>query len=205
VLGKRPIRQLDISLDEPVDISQFRKIQSDEPDEKSPSFDDFGGYLDIVDRAVELIEVPLKHHDKLIKINAKGIKGVLFTGPSVEHLKSDNAVLDGDHTVAESSVANAQDEADSLLPGHRSSETEVDESEISLADLEAELEEREGALSDAEVQQAANTVTNGVWAVAVDIEPGTYRAIDVGAGCYCGTYTSGTSQDDIISNGISRR
>ncbi|SEE94024.1 transitional endoplasmic reticulum ATPase [Jiangella alba] len=82
VLDTRPIRQIDLSLDEPTDLSNFKKIKPEEPDEDSPSFDDFGGYRDIVERAVELIEVPLKHHDKLTKINAKGIKGVLFTGPS---------------------------------------------------------------------------------------------------------------------------
>lgn len=34
----------------------------------------------MVARAQELIEVPLAHHDRLAKINARPIKGVLFTG-----------------------------------------------------------------------------------------------------------------------------
>lgn len=45
------------------------------------TFDDFGGLQDVVKRARELIEVPLKHKDQLSRIGARPIKGVLFTGP----------------------------------------------------------------------------------------------------------------------------
>lgn len=51
------------------------------PDEKL-SFDDFGGYGEIVTRARELIELPLKHHAALKDIGTKPIKGILFSGPS---------------------------------------------------------------------------------------------------------------------------
>jgi transitional endoplasmic reticulum ATPase len=44
-------------------------------------FDDFGGMDDVVDRARELIEVSLEHHDDLVALGSRPIKGVLFTGP----------------------------------------------------------------------------------------------------------------------------
>ncbi|GAB2670776.1 AAA family ATPase [Kribbella swartbergensis] len=77
VLSETPIRQIEVSLADEIDISLFKT----EPSE-SPSFEDFGGSDDILGRAAELIEVPLKYHEALIKINARPVKGVLFTGPS---------------------------------------------------------------------------------------------------------------------------
>ena len=44
------------------------------------SFADFGGLKEVVERAQELVEVQLRHHDRLKAINARPIKGVLFTG-----------------------------------------------------------------------------------------------------------------------------
>ncbi|MFG1666277.1 ATP-binding protein [Streptomyces sp. Y7] len=52
------------------------------PSTESLSFEDFGGYEEIVERARELIELPLKHHDALNEIGAKPVKGILFSGPS---------------------------------------------------------------------------------------------------------------------------
>jgi transitional endoplasmic reticulum ATPase len=49
--------------------------------EGGDDFDDFGGLSEIVERARELIELPLEHHEALSKIGARPIKGVLFTGP----------------------------------------------------------------------------------------------------------------------------
>ncbi|MCU1529433.1 MAG: protease regulatory subunit [Frondihabitans sp.] len=52
-----------------------------EPDTESrASFADFGGLSDVVARAKELIELPLSHHEELKEINARPVKGVLFTG-----------------------------------------------------------------------------------------------------------------------------
>jgi transitional endoplasmic reticulum ATPase len=44
------------------------------------TFADFGGLPDVVARAKELIELPLSCHEKLNEINARPVKGVLFTG-----------------------------------------------------------------------------------------------------------------------------
>ncbi|MGY3515087.1 ATP-binding protein [Micromonospora sp. PTRAS2] len=75
VLSTDPIKYLDIREDA-VSVKEFKTRPSD-----SPSFDDFGGFSEIVERAQELIELPLKKHKDLAKIGAKPIKGVLFTGP----------------------------------------------------------------------------------------------------------------------------
>ena len=77
VLSSKPVSHLEISLGEPFDVSNLRE----EPD-GSLSYDDFGGYDDVKARTKELIELPLQHHDALLRIGARAIKGVLFTGPS---------------------------------------------------------------------------------------------------------------------------
>jgi transitional endoplasmic reticulum ATPase len=44
-------------------------------------FSDFGGYPEVKERAQELIETQLERREKLDKIKARPVKGVLFTGP----------------------------------------------------------------------------------------------------------------------------
>lgn len=76
VLAETPIKYLDLpAIDETV-ISKFKLQEA----RKNETFDDFGGLQEVVDRAKELIEVPLKHKDALSNIGARPIKGVLFTG-----------------------------------------------------------------------------------------------------------------------------
>jgi transitional endoplasmic reticulum ATPase len=75
VLDEKPIRLLETA--DPADeVPSFRR----DVDQGSLGFDDFGGLEDVVERARELIEVPLEHHEQLSKIGARSIKGVLFTG-----------------------------------------------------------------------------------------------------------------------------
>ncbi|MGI3197689.1 ATP-binding protein [Streptomyces sp. GLT-R25] len=75
VLSADPIRYIDLpDVDDSI-ITQFK----DSLDHQY-SFDDFGGSRDIVDRARELVESPLKYHRELAEIGARPIKGVLFTG-----------------------------------------------------------------------------------------------------------------------------
>lgn len=76
VLDKRPIRVFDLPGLDPDIAETFRR----KPSDAGPTFDDFGGHADIVARARELITLPLVHHDKLVRIGARPIKGVLFTG-----------------------------------------------------------------------------------------------------------------------------
>ncbi|MFI6960984.1 ATP-binding protein [Streptomyces sp. NPDC050255] len=75
VISEDPVRYIDLPTVDSVTVEQFKAS----PD-KSLSFEDFGGHADIKERARELIEVPLEHHEALTKIGARPIKGVLFTG-----------------------------------------------------------------------------------------------------------------------------
>ena len=77
VLSEQPIKYIDLpEIDDSV-VERFRSPASESAD---LDFDDFGGLVDVVARARELIEVPLNHGDALSEIGARPIKGVLFTG-----------------------------------------------------------------------------------------------------------------------------
>lgn len=76
VLHRDPIRLVELGdLDESI-LEEFKPP----PGERQETFEDFGGLPKVVSRARELIEVPLEEHDRLTRINARPIKGVLFTG-----------------------------------------------------------------------------------------------------------------------------
>jgi transitional endoplasmic reticulum ATPase len=77
VLSKDPIRRIDLPALNESDILKFEQQRRAGED----TFDDFGGLSQVVDRARELIETPLRFGENLKKINARPIKGVLFTGP----------------------------------------------------------------------------------------------------------------------------
>ena len=77
VLSEKPIRWLDPP---DVDDDTLSKFSPGEGN-KQETFEDFGGLQGVVDRARELIEVPLKRKKELAAIGARPIKGVLFTGP----------------------------------------------------------------------------------------------------------------------------
>ena len=77
VLSEEPIKFVDLPT---IDDTVIDKFKIDEG-MRQETFDDFGGLKEVVDRARELIEVPLKHKEALSKIGARPIKGVLFTGP----------------------------------------------------------------------------------------------------------------------------
>lgn len=77
VLSEKPIKHIDLpEVDDSV-IERFRLTPADKVD---LGFDDFGGLATVVDRARELIEVPLRSSEALSAIGARPIKGVLFTG-----------------------------------------------------------------------------------------------------------------------------
>ena len=77
VLSKTPISLIDLpSLDDSA-IDQFLWNPSEGT---SLGFGDFGGLKEVVDRARELIELPLQNREALSEIKARPIKGVLFTG-----------------------------------------------------------------------------------------------------------------------------
>ena len=76
VLVGRPVRAGDPRRD-PVDIARFRRTS-----DRGAGVDAFAGMPDIVDRARELITLPLQQVDKLRRIGARPVRGVLFTGPA---------------------------------------------------------------------------------------------------------------------------
>src|ERR1051325_10366779 len=77
VLSEDPIKYVDLPTVDDTTIAKFRSKDGSKQD----SFEDFGGLRDVVRRAQELIEVPLKYRKELSDIGARPIKGVLFTGP----------------------------------------------------------------------------------------------------------------------------
>lgn len=77
VLSEAPIKYVDLPVVDDTTITKFRS----KDESKKDSFEDFGGLQDVVRRAQELIEVPLKYKRELSDIGARPIKGVLFTGP----------------------------------------------------------------------------------------------------------------------------
>ena len=77
VLSERPIKYIDLP---EVDDSVIDRFRLEHPDKDDLGFDDFGGLSAVVDRARELIEVPLRSGKALSVIGARPIKGVLFTG-----------------------------------------------------------------------------------------------------------------------------
>lgn len=74
VLARRPLKYFELPGDQELDVQHFRSKPSD------LTFEDFGGYLDVVKRAKELIEVPLRKAPELERIGARSIRGVIFSG-----------------------------------------------------------------------------------------------------------------------------
>jgi transitional endoplasmic reticulum ATPase len=75
VLADHPISFLDsLSLDD----STVARFKTEVHDQSSETFDDFGGLPEVINRAKELIETPLKHREALTEIGARPIKGVLL-------------------------------------------------------------------------------------------------------------------------------
>ncbi|MCC5995541.1 MAG: 26S protease regulatory subunit [Oceanicaulis sp.] len=77
ILSDQPIRVRLHPSDEDVSPASFLF----KPKEDGLTFDDFGGYRDVVARAKQLIETQLERRAELDEIGARPIKGILFTGP----------------------------------------------------------------------------------------------------------------------------
>ena len=76
IVSQKPIRSHDRELDDE-SLDRFRVS----PAAGRMSFEDFGGYHQVVERARELIETQLERKELLDVIGARPIKGILFTGP----------------------------------------------------------------------------------------------------------------------------
>lgn len=77
ILSNAPVRiRDDWSQEEDVE-AVYRIAQGEQP----LSFDDFGGYPDVIARARQLIETQFETRELLNEIGAQPVKGILFTGP----------------------------------------------------------------------------------------------------------------------------
>lgn len=77
VISESPIRTRDIGVDDDV-LSEYLV---DTARDTHLTFESFGGYEQVVERAMELIETQLERAEELRTIGAKPVKGVIFTGP----------------------------------------------------------------------------------------------------------------------------
>lgn len=74
---------------------------------------------------------------------------------------------------------------------------------LELVKREEAVKAREEAVTGAEEEKAANTVSDGTWTVGRDITPGTYRSSgEVGPRCYWAVLRSGSNGADILENDI---
>lgn len=76
VISERPIKSGLLGSDVENVESEYLVDKAGE----GPTFDDFGGYPEVVARAQELIETQLEQRDHLDNIGARPVKGILFTG-----------------------------------------------------------------------------------------------------------------------------
>ncbi|MGC9671223.1 hypothetical protein ACNTMW_32340 [Planosporangium sp. 12N6] len=84
----------------------------------------------------------------------------------------------------------------------RTREDAAKQREDRVQSREDAVKQREDAVTQAEKVQAQNTIHEGIWAVGVDIQPGTYRVKDpVSGSCYWGIY-SDANGNNIVANDI---
>lgn len=76
-VSETPIRSRDNGLDEEEILNDYLI----KPGGQDLSFEDFGGYPEVVSKARELIDTQFRYREALEAIGAKPLKGVLLTGP----------------------------------------------------------------------------------------------------------------------------
>lgn len=76
ILSREPIRYIDLGGIDDTVIASFRSSE----DKDKVFFGDIGGYKGVIDRAIELVELPLTKRENLDAIKARAVRGVLFTG-----------------------------------------------------------------------------------------------------------------------------
>lgn len=77
LVSETPIRSRDNGLDEEEILNDYLI----KPGGQDLSFEDFGGYPEVVSKARELIDTQFRYREALEAIGAKPLKGVLLTGP----------------------------------------------------------------------------------------------------------------------------
>ena len=114
----------------------------------------------------------------------------------LDQVKDDFSALEDGISDRETEVKKRSEELD-----RRSSELDKRDQELAL--LDEEIVEREKAVGQIEIEQAENSISNGIWTVGDDIKAGTYRTKEaVGSNCYWAVLVTGTNGGDIVNNGI---
>jgi hypothetical protein len=80
-------------------------------------------------------------------------------------------------------------------------EDDLAQREAAAKKREDDVKAREDAVAQQEKVQARNTITEGDWAVGLDIQPGTYRTKEAVSDCYWVIHSDGNGRD-IIANHI---
>jgi hypothetical protein len=124
--------------------------------------------------------------------------------------------LRGDNVDLKRELGSVTDERDKLVAGRadadaamKSREDAAKKREDGLTAREAaakqreeDVKAREDAVTQQEKVQAQNTITEGNWAVGVDVQPGTYRTKEpVTDHCYWGIYADANGSN-IVANDI---
>lgn len=143
----------------------------------------------------------------VLLVGVGAVSGVLLTDPTAsEEYKVLAAELEeaiGDYQDLDARYVR-------LSAGMSSREDAVAEKEeaqiaqrLELVKREEAVKAREEAVTGAEKEKAANTVSDGTWTVGRDITPGTYRSSgEVGSRCYWAVLRSGSNGADILENDI---
>jgi transitional endoplasmic reticulum ATPase len=76
VISETPLRFRDVGIDD----EGLEDFLVGRADDSGPTFESFGGYHEVRERAVELIETQLNKRENLEAIGARPVKGVIFTG-----------------------------------------------------------------------------------------------------------------------------
>lgn len=77
VISETPLRFSDVGVDD----EGLEDFLVGRADDSGPTFESFGGYHEVRERAVELIETQLNKRGNLDAIGARPVKGIIFTGP----------------------------------------------------------------------------------------------------------------------------
>jgi transitional endoplasmic reticulum ATPase len=77
VISQSPLRFRDIGIDD----EGLEDFLVDHSNTNGPTFETFGGYHEVRERAIELIETQLNKRGNLNAIRARPVKGIIFTGP----------------------------------------------------------------------------------------------------------------------------
>lgn len=77
VISQGPLRFRDVGIDD----EGLEDFLVEHSDNKGPTFETFGGYHEVRERAIELVETQLNKRENLNAIRARPVKGIIFTGP----------------------------------------------------------------------------------------------------------------------------